>query len=224
MAKKKKNSNYATEKRANAASERESREKALALRNKILAIAIPALILVAIIVPLVVFGVVNGWYARKPVATKHVLITFDNGATAHVELYGNDAPEAVEAFLALAKAGTYNGSFIESYNDGVVGMTDIKSSKSIKGEYFDGDKNVIRHKKGTLALVIEEGKETSNGEFVIHTKANNDLNGNSAAFGRITEGTVALIDMLKDAELDENGNLIPGARPKIVSISEHDSH
>lgn len=224
MATKKKNSNYKTEKKANAALERESREKATAIRNKILAIAIPAVILLAIIVSLVVVGVVNGWYAKKPVATKHVLITFDNGATAHVELYGNDAPEAVEAFLALAKAGTYNGSFIESYKDDVVGFTNIKSTKSIKGEFFDGDKNVIRHKKGTLALVIEEGKDTSNGEFVIHTKANNDLNGNSAAFGRITEGTVALIDMLEDAEIDENGNLVPGARPKIVSISEHDRH
>ena len=71
MAKKKKNSNYATEKRANAASERESREKALALKNKILAIVIPSIILVAISV---VLTLISGLIPSRSAAKKDPVV------------------------------------------------------------------------------------------------------------------------------------------------------
>ena len=195
--------------------EKAKKRRALIKDLKFLAIVLAiAVVSVAIIV---VVGNLND--KTELVATEHVSIEIDGYETLHVELYGNEAPETVAAFKKLVEAGKYNGITFDKLLNGMLETTAISSTSKIEGE-FSGN---LKHKKGVLSMVLPDGDDSANGEFFIVTETKKDLDGKSAAFGKITN-TDVLDKILADLEPDENGNIPADKQIKIKSVSFHDHH
>lgn len=131
--------------------------------------------IVALIAIIVLIGVVGFGYYRKftfkvenPIATMEV----ENLGTIKMELYPDQAPEAVANFIALANRGFYDGTAFHRVvkdfmiqagsknGDGTTGakISDLKDNGAdeeytIKGEFLsNGVTNVIKFEEGVLAM------------------------------------------------------------------------
>lgn len=129
-------------------------------------------------------------------------------ATIEVEGYGtitaeldrNAAPVTVDNFVKLARSGFYNGlTFHRISKDFCIQGGDPKgdgtggSSTKIKGEFAaNGYYNSIKHVAGTLSMARASDYNSASSQFFIvpTTSAQNTkaLDGNYAAFGRVTSG------------------------------------
>ena len=226
MAKQKKNSNYVTEKTTQAKAEREAAmlKEQKDRKTKIIAISVgSAVALIALI-----FGILfaTGAFDYKPEPTYHATVNFDNGTSLHIELYGNDAPATVKHFRQLCTDGYFNGRTAHSFLEGLVyiGAENADGGdKGIKGEFADnGYQNNIPMKKGVVCMARGEGKDSAYGQFFVLTKNDKSLEGQYAAFGRITDLS-SVKDLTNYFIVNEDGNVVSQS-PKITSISLHEAH
>lgn len=218
---KKKNSNYVTEKRTAAKLEAERKAKKQRIIKTTVAIAVPLLIITAIVLTLIFVGGHFGWWSKAPVVTDHAEITVEGYGTMHVELYGESAPMAVQTFLALVGKGEYDKIHFDKLVDGKLETTAISGVPFAESEV----KNPAKHKKGSLVMMFIGDTATANGEFYITTEKNKDLDGKGIVFGRIDAESMELLDkIIAGVELGENGIIQAWARPRITKISVHASH
>ena len=230
MAKKKKNSNYVTEKttqaKAQQAQEKRSRERKKTVKQ----VSVLVCVLVLIVGVILGGGALLGMFDYYPTATQHAVIQLEGYDTAlHVELYGNDAPETVKHFVELVEDGHFDGKSLLSFADGCLyagGETADGGDKGIKGEFSDnGHKNKIAHKRGILSMARGDGYDSAYDQFFIVTETRRELNGSYAAFGALDADSLAVIDAIVAAiEWNDDGTVREESLPKIVSISLHDSH
>ena len=222
MAKKKKNANYVTEKTV-AAKEKKQEEKLKAEKAKKIKIASIVSASVAAFVGLIMLILaLSGAFDYHPKVTHHASVTLSDGTSFHIELYGDDAHESVESFVALCNKGYFNGKSILSLTGSVLYMGDENAdggTNGIKGEFAgNGVENNIPMKKGTLIMARGEGNNSAYGQFGILSKKLPALEGNYAAFGRLSDPSV-LKDIIKSCTFDADGNVITA--PTIQSISIH---
>lgn len=227
MAKKKKNSNYVTEKTI-ATKEAKLRAEKKAKIKKIVTTVTASVLSVAIIVGIVfAIGIPFGMLDYKPEATEHIAISVEGyDETIHVELYGNDAKETVEHFKKLISDKYFDGKDFVAFADNLLyfGSDTADAGESgIKGEFKEnGVDNRIAIRKGVIAVARGEGYDSGAKQFFIATKNSTDLNGKYAAFAKIDSGMSVIESIIENAELDENGKITNS--PKITSISSHSSH
>ncbi|MBO5906862.1 MAG: peptidylprolyl isomerase [Clostridia bacterium] len=193
-----KNSNYQTAKR-----ERERLEKEAALkqakRNKILTwTLIPTA--VAIIVALVVALLSSlGAFGYKVTHTAKIVI--DGYGTVELELYGEEAPITVANFVKLANEDYYDGSYFYRIVQGFMaqggaGGSSDGTAATIKGEFSaNGVNNPIKHERGVISMARATSYNSASASFFIMQQANENLDGNYAAFGKVTRG-MDIIDRL----------------------------
>ena len=224
MAKQKKNSNYVTDKTSAAKAEREAeklREKK-AKDIKLIAALVGGVLGFIAIVFAILFAV--GVFEYKPEVTDHATITFDDGTSLHVELYGHDAEATVEHFIDLCESGYFDGLTAREFASKAFYLGSENAdggSRGVKGEFeANGVENKIPIKKGTVCLSRGESYDSGYGQFFILTGAKSGIKGNYAAFGRVTEMD-ALNSLIKACEI--NGTKVESA-PKIVSVSLHEAH
>lgn len=227
MAKQKKNSNYVTEKTiaAKAQKEEELKKKEQSKKNTKIVIAVS--IIVGTLLLLFAILLVGGVFDYAPEGTYDVTLSFNNGKSLHIELYGNDAPQTVAHFIEMCNKGKFDEKTAHTLIEGLLYIGDTKAdggSSGIKGEFkSNGVDNKIPMKKGTLCMARGEGKDSAYGQFFVLTERNNDLMGEYAAFGRITDYSQldALIDSIT---VDANGNITNA--PMIVNVNahSHDDH
>lgn len=225
MAKQKKNSNYVTEKTAQAKVEKEAqkkKEKQTALAKNIIFWSLAALIIIGAIW---IFLMAIGVFDYTSSATDHVTITMSDGTTLHVELYGDDAPETVAHFKSLINRNYFDGMSILSLVNNQLAMGDVVADgyiTGITGEFSaNGIENNTEMKKGTICLSRGKDYDSGYGQFFILTKNNDSLKGEYAAFGRVTD-TSALDSLVRKCTVDSEGVVTDG--PTIKSISMHDAH
>jgi peptidyl-prolyl cis-trans isomerase B (cyclophilin B) len=228
MAKKKKNSNYVTEKTVAAKAQKEREEKKK--RNvKILKYCLYVLASLAVIAGIVLgIGFGFGLFEYTPEATYDALIDIEGYGSIHLELYGNEAPKTVENFINRANSGYYNGKSFHTITDDLIyGGSVYAESEAlgIKGEFSEnGVENKISHVRGTISMARGEGNNTAYGQFFIVRKNSRELDGKYAAFGRVTSGMEIIDKIFKDVELLEDGTIDPTTPIVIKSVSTHASH
>ncbi len=123
-------------------------------------------------------------------------IELENGGVMKGELYPNLAPITVENFVKLAKDNFYNGLiFHRVIKDFMIqgGCFDKdmvpKKSDVIIGEFnANGFKNPLKHTKGVISMARTDDPNSASSQFFIMHQDSPHLDGQYAAFGKVTEG------------------------------------
>ena len=147
-------------------------------------------ILTAVLAPticLCAFGAAGCARSAHPVCE---IVVKDYG-TITVTLDRNEAPITVDHFVKLAKNKSYDGSVINRVQMGFVlqGGAGASDDSTIKGEFkSNGVDNNLKHKKGVISMARAKDPNTASSQFFIMLEANDTLDGNYAAFGKVTDG------------------------------------
>ncbi len=143
---------------------------------------------------------------------KNPIITIKtNKGAMKIELYPEVAPNTVKNFLSLVKQGFYDGTIFHRVIPGFMiqggdpeGTGMGGPGYSIKGE-FSGNrfKNDLEHTRGVISMARSMNPNSAGSQFFIMVKDAPHLDGQYAAFGKVTEG-MEEVDRIVSASRDHN--------------------
>jgi len=133
--------------------------------------------------------------SNNPVAT----IEMENGDVMKLELYPDIAPNTVRNFISLANKGFYDGLIFHRVIPGFMiqggdpqGMGMGGPGYGIKGEFnANSFANNLKHEKGVISMARSMSPNSAGSQFFIMTADSPHLDGQYAAFGKVTEGIEA---------------------------------
>lgn len=125
-----------------------------------------------------------------------VTITMETGKTIKVELYPEVAPNTVRNFISLVQKGFYDGLIFHRVIKGFMiqggcpqGIGIGGPGYSIPGEFsFNGFKNDLKHTAGVISMARSQMPDSAGSQFFIMHQDSPHLDGQYAAFGKVTEG------------------------------------
>ena len=125
-----------------------------------------------------------------------VKIEMENGGVITLELYPDAAPKTVANFEKLVKSGFYNGLIFHRVISGFMiqggcpqGTGTGGPGHNIYGEFSaNGFKNDLKHERGVLSMARAMHPDSAGSQFFIMVADAPHLDGQYAAFGKITEG------------------------------------
>ena len=137
--------------------------------------------------------------AQNPIVT----ITMENGDVIKAELYPEIAPNTVNNFISLINHNFYDGVCFHRVIKGFMlqgGDPDGNGTGGpgyeIKGEFtHNGFKNDLKHTAGVLSMARTMIPDSAGSQFFIMHQDAPHLDGQYAAFGKITEGQDVAIDI-----------------------------
>ena len=138
-----------------------------------------------------------------------VTITMENGDVMKAELYPEIAPNTVHNFISLIQKGFYNGTIFHRVIPGFMlqgGDPDGSGmggpGYAIRGEFrSNGFQNDLKHTEGVLSMARTMAPDSAGSQFFIMHKDAPHLDGEYAAFGKITEG-MDVVDLIANVETD----------------------
>lgn len=157
----------------------------------------------------------------------HVEIDVKDYGTIALELDADTAPISVTNFVQLAKDGFYDGLTFHRIISGFMiqggdplGNGTGGSDKKIKGEFSEnGVENNISHVRGVISMARANDPDSASSQFFIVHEDSLSLDGNYAAFGKVTEGMEIVDKICEDTPVkDNNGTVAPDDQPTITSI------
>lgn len=130
---------------------------------------------------------------------KHFTITMENGDVMKGELYEDIAPKTVANFEELANKHFYDGLCFHRVIPGFMiqggdpeGNGTGGPGYSIAGEFSsNGFKNDLKHTRGVLSMARAMNPNSAGSQFFIMVEDAPHLDGDYAAFGKVTEGIEA---------------------------------
>ena len=130
------------------------------------------------------------------------IVTFEmeNGDIMKAELYPEIAPNTVNNFISLVQKGFYDGLIFHRVIRGIMIQGGCPNGTgmggpgyNIKGEFSqNGFKNDLAHTEGVLSMARAMHPDSAGSQFFIMHADYPYLDGDYAAFGRITEGLDAV--------------------------------
>ena len=125
-----------------------------------------------------------------------VTIEMENGKVIKAELYPDVAPQSVYNFVSLIRKGFYDGLNFHRVISGFMiqggcplGNGTGGPGYNIKGEFSsNGFKNDLAHTKGVLSMARASHPDSAGSQFFIMHDNAPYLDGQYAAFGKVTEG------------------------------------
>ena len=166
----------------------------------------------------------TGCGSRKTTA----VISVQDYGKITVELDPAAAPETVENFIRLAEAGFYDGLTFHRVIRGFMiqggdplGNGTGGSGQTIRGEFAaNGVQNSLSHTRGTISMARSQSYDSASSQFFIVQEDAVYLDGQYAAFGRVTGG-MDVVDAICAAVpvTDSNGTVAAGNQPVIESIT-----
>ena len=138
-----------------------------------------------------------------------VTITMENGDVMKAELYPEIAPNTVHNFISLIQKGFYNGTIFHRVIPGFMlqgGDPDGSGmggpGYAIRGEFrSNGFQDDLKHTEGVLSMARTMAPDSAGSQFFIMHKDAPHLDGEYAAFGKITEG-MDVVDKISNVETD----------------------
>ncbi|MDD6396057.1 MAG: peptidylprolyl isomerase [Firmicutes bacterium] len=130
--------------------------------------------------------------AQNPVVT----IEMQNGGIIKAELYPEIAPNTVNNFISLVKKGYYDGICFHRVISGFMIQGGCPEGTGmggpgycIRGEFMqNGFANPLKHTPGVLSMARTNMPNSAGSQFFIMHAAAPYLDGQYAAFGKVTEG------------------------------------
>ena len=134
---------------------------------------------------------------------KTAIIEMENGGKLTLELYPEKAPLTVENFEKLANSGFYDGLIFHRVIAGFMiqggdpeGTGMGGPGYSIKGEFaMNGVQNDLKHTRGVISMARSMNPNSAGSQFFIMHKDAPHLDGQYAAFGKMTDGFEVLDDI-----------------------------
>lgn len=131
---------------------------------------------------------------------EYFTITLSDGSIMKGELYPDLAPETVKNFIKLVKNEFYDGLIFHRVIDGFMiqgGGFDRnfkeRESDPIIGEFYANNiKNALSHTKGVISMARTDDPNSASSQFFIVDEDSTFLDGQYAAFGKITSGLSVL--------------------------------
>ena len=129
---------------------------------------------------------------KNPIVT----ITMENGDVIKAELYPQIAPNTVRNFISLINKGFYDGLIFHRVIKGFMiqggcpeGTGMGGPGYEIRGEIaINGFDNTLLHTEGVLSMARAMEPDSAGSQFFIMHKNAPHLDGQYAAFGKVTEG------------------------------------
>lgn len=133
----------------------------------------------------------------------------DSGKQMEAELYPDVAPITVENFVKLVKENFYDGLIFHRVIKGFMiqggdptGTGMSGSDQKIKGEFLaNGVVNNLKHTRGVLSMARSMDPNSASSQFFIMHQDAPHLDGQYAAFGKITDG-IEVVDEIADSKTD----------------------
>lgn len=156
-----------------------------------------------------------------------IRIIMDNGKSMEAELYPDVAPITVENFLKLVKEEFYDGLIFHRVIKGFMiqggdptGTGMSGSKETIKGEFLaNGVVNNLKHTRGVLSMARTMDPDSASSQFFIMHDDAPHLDGQYAAFGKITEG-IEVVDEIAESPTDYRDKPLEDQRIKTIEIIE----
>lgn len=157
----------------------------------------------------------------NPVAT----IKMENNDVIKIELYPNIAPNTVSNFITLAESGFYNGVIFHRVIPGFMiqggdpnGDGTGGPDYHIKGEFTsNGFENQLKHERGIISMARTQAPDTAGSQFFIMVADADSLDGEYAAFGKVTDG-MDVVDNIVNAQRDQQDKPLKDQKMKQITI------
>ena len=151
-------------------------------------------------------------------------ITMSNGGVIEGELYPEKAPQSVANFVALCQNHYYDGLIFHRVIPGFMIQGGCPEGTGmggpgycIKGEFFfNGIRNDLKHKRGVLSMARSQSPNSAGSQFFIMHDNAPHLDGQYAAFGKVTSG-MEVVDAIAKTPTGRNDR--PIEEQKITSIT-----
>ncbi len=158
---------------------------------------------------------------------KYVKIEMEDGGIMRGELYPEVAPKTVENFIKLVEDGFYDGLIFHRVIPGFMIQGGCPKGDgtggpgwTIEGEFtLNGFKNGLKHERGVLSMARTMIPNSAGSQFFIMVRDASHLDGQYAAFGKITEG-MDVADQIVAAPRDFRDKPKKAQRMKKVTIEE----
>lgn len=158
----------------------------------------------------------------------HAEIVIAEYGKLELELDADVAPITVTNFVNLVKKGFYNGLTFHRIMSGFMiqggdpnGDGTGGSEETIKGEFkSNGVENTMSHKRGVISMArTQNDPDSASSQFFIVQADSDFLDGDYAAFGKVTAG-MDIVDKIRQSvqPIDNNGTVPADQQPKITAI------
>lgn len=152
-------------------------------------------------------------------------IEMENGGVIKLELYPEYAPITVQNFVDLANKKFYDGLIFHRVISGFMiqggdptGTGMGGPGHTIKGEFAsNGVKNPISHERGVISMARSQSPNSAGSQFFIMHAAARYLDGQYAAFGKVTEG-IEVVDRIAGVKTDYSDRPFEEQKMKTVRI------
>lgn len=158
----------------------------------------------------------------------HAEIVIAEYGKLELELDADVAPITVTNFVNLAKKGFYNGLTFHRIMFGFMiqggdpnGDGTGGSEETIKGEFkSNGIENTMSHKRGVISMArTQNDPDSASSQFFIVQADSDFLDGDYAAFGKVTAGMDIVDKICQSVQpIDNNGTVPADQQPKITAI------
>ena len=159
----------------------------------------------------------------------HAEIVIAEYGKLELELDADVAPITVTNFVNLAKKGFYNGLTFHRIMSGFMiqggdpnGDGTGGSEETIKGEFkSNGIENTMSHKRGVISMArTQNDPDSASSQFFIVQADSDFLDGDYAAFGKVTAGMDIVDKICQSVQpIDNNGTVPADQQPKITAIN-----
>ena len=155
------------------------------------------------------------------------IITMSDEKTMTIELDATVAPITVENFVKLAKDGFYDGLIFHRVIAGFMiqggdptGTGMGGPGHTIKGEFAaNGVKNPLKHTRGVISMARSSNPNSAGSQFFIMHEDAPHLDGQQAAFGKMTDGFDTL-DAIACVDTDYSDRPLTEQKIKSVVIED----
>ena len=158
----------------------------------------------------------------------HAEIVIAEYGKLELELDADVAPITVTNFVNSAKKGFYNGLTFHRIMSGFMiqggdpnGDGTGGSEETIKGEFkSNGIENTMSHKRGVISMArTQNDPDSASSQFFIVQADSDFLDGDYAAFGKVTAGMDIVDKICQSVQpIDNNGTVPADQQPKITAI------
>ena len=155
----------------------------------------------------------------------YIEISVENYGKIRAELYPDVAPITVENFVNLVNDNFYSGIIFHRVIKGFMiqggdpdGTGGGGSKETIKGEFAsNGVENNLKHERGVLSMARTTAPNSASSQFFICHQTASHLDGDYAAFGRVTAG-MAVVDAIANTQTGANDKPVNDIKMEYIKV------